>query len=138
VSEIGALKADSKSDPETAMEIERARRRLIARIEASEASAVAALSAYDNAFYGLVRRNEPGVFRDFLLASPRMFMTLGIAVGGLSHITSYWRYRFADGAPLDDSGLEALEIIREFEASLPAVRDAHGASGLRHDDLETI
>jgi hypothetical protein len=132
--EIGHLKDDAKGDPETAMEIERAKRRLLARMEASEKCAVKALGVYDNAFYGLVRHNEPSVFRDFLLASPRMFLTLGEAVGGLSHITSYWKYRFPEGSPLDASGLEALEIIREFEASLPDVR---ASARLMEDDFET-
>lgn len=134
--EIGHLKADAKGDSETATEIERAKRRLLAKIEATESSAVKALGVYDSAFYGLVRHNEPSVFRDFLLASPRMFMKLGEAVGGLSHITSYWRYRFPEGAPLNASGLEALEIIHEFEASLPAVRAEHSAGSWPQDDLE--
>lgn len=137
VREIAHLKDDAKGDPETTMEIERAKRRLLARIEASERSAVQALGIYDEAFYGLVRRNEPSVFRNFLLASPRMFLTLGEAVGGLSHITSYWRYRFPDGSPLDASGLEALEIIREFEASLPAVRPERSSARSLEDDFET-
>lgn len=134
--EISHLKADSKGDSEAATEIERAKRRLFARIAATESSAVQALNVYDNAFHGLVRRNEPSVFRDFLLASPRMFMKLGEAVGGLSHITSYWRYRFPDGAPLNASGLEVLEILQEFEASLPAVRAEQASAGWPQDDLE--
>src|SRR5204863_3214562 len=109
----------------------------LARMEASEKSAVDALGVYDNAFYGLVRHNEPSVFRDFLLASPRMFLTLGEAVGGLSHITSYWRYRFPDGSPLDANGLEALEIIREFEASLPTIHAGRGSARVMEGDFET-
>lgn len=135
--EIGQLKADAKGQAEIAMEIERAKRRLLARIEATEASAMEALGVYDSAFFGLVRHNEPSVFRDFLLASPRMFMKLGEAVGGLSHITSYWRYRFPDGAPLNAGGVEALEIIHEFEASLPAVRAEQSLAGWPQDDLKT-
>jgi hypothetical protein len=120
--EIGQLKAETKGDPGTATEFDKAKRRLMSRIGDSETSAVEALRTYDDAFHGLVRRNEPSVFRDFLLSSPQMFLTLGEALGALSHIISYWSYRFPDGAPLSASGLEALEIIREFEATLPAVR----------------
>ena len=126
MTEIRQLRADAKGDAGTATEIERAKGRLLGQMQASELSAVKALAAYDDAFHGLVRRNEPGVFRDFLLASPGMFLTLGEAVGGLSHITSYWSYRFPDGVALTASGAEALEIIREFESSIPATTTARG------------
>lgn len=121
IREIGDMTPENRSDMATAAEVTRGKGRLLAKIEASERSAVKALSIYDNAFWSLVRHNQPSAFRDFLLESPRMFMSLGEAVGGLSHITSYWTYRFPKGAPLLANAEEMLEILQEFEGSLPPV-----------------
>jgi hypothetical protein len=102
----------------TTAEITRGKTRLIARIRQSEGAALEALRTYDGAFWALVREGNPAAFRDFLLRSPRMFVGLGAAVGGLSHIVSYWSYRFPEGAPLTAAADEVLEILHEFEASL--------------------
>ena len=37
---------------------------------------------------------SPKTFRDFLLSAPYMFLELGEKMGAISHIVSFWRYRF--------------------------------------------
>jgi hypothetical protein len=116
--DVAEVKPSSKVDFATTAEVNRGKSRLIKRMQQSEAAALEALRTYDEAFWGLVRENNPAAFRDFLLRSPRMFVGLGAAVGGLSHIVSYWSYRFPEGAPLTASADEVLEILHEFESSL--------------------
>ena len=59
-----------------------------------------------------------GAFRDFLVKSPSMFMGLGERIGGVSHIASFWRYRFPQGSILGASVEELMDILQDFEASL--------------------
>lgn len=101
-------------------EIVRAKTRLANRIDESERSAQRALQVYDDAYGRLIGHDDAGAFRDFLIESPRMFLSLGEAVGGVSHVTSYWNYRFAKGAPVTASAIELLDTLHEFEAALPA------------------
>ena len=104
---------------ETKVEIARAKTRLLDRIEQAEHEALEALKLYDKAFGGLINQNDPAGFRDFLLTSPGMFVALGECVGGISHIVSYWAYRYPKGPPPVALADEILEIYQEFENSLP-------------------
>ena len=54
------------------------------------------------AFADLVANQSPKTFRDFLLCAPYMFLELGEKLGAISHIVSFWRYRFPAGAPPND------------------------------------
>ena len=56
-----------------------------------------ALAVYDSSFNDLVEHQTPKTFRDFLLSAPYMFLELGEKLGAISHIVSFWRYRFPPG-----------------------------------------
>jgi hypothetical protein len=127
-SQVRMLRASSDCDHDQQIEIQRSKARLIGRIDRSEQAATAALQMYDAAFLNLVRDSNPLGFRDFLLRSPGMFLSLGACVGGVSHITSYWNYRFKDGAPGPMSTAELMDILSEFHASLPAQQDFPAAA----------
>ena len=47
-----------------------------------------------------------------------MFTMLGERIGAISHIASFWRYRFPDGCDHGIPPLELVEIVQDFEASL--------------------
>ncbi|WP_304167872.1 hypothetical protein [Phenylobacterium aquaticum] len=81
-------------------------------------SVTQALAVYDDAFRDLTVNGEPRAFREFLIRAPAMFLSLGEKMGALGHIASFWRYRFPDGDPLKAPGVEAHEILRDFELSL--------------------
>jgi hypothetical protein len=57
-------------------------------------------------------------FRDFLLKSPEMFITLGERTGMVSHIASFWRYRFPKGRPLKVELDELFDILQDFHLGL--------------------
>ena len=103
---------------ELGTEIMRAKTRLARRITEAERSARHALDIYDDAYGRLVRQDDVMAFRDFLIGSPSMFLRLGEAVGGVSHVTSYWNYRFPPGAPINASASDLLDTLVEFEGSL--------------------
>jgi hypothetical protein len=75
------------------------------------------LAVYDSAYLSLTSKGEPLEFRDFLLKAPRLFNDLGERLGGIEHITSFWRYRFAkEGATITPD--ELVDLFQDFESSL--------------------
>ncbi|MBS0361351.1 MAG: hypothetical protein JSR98_08220 [Proteobacteria bacterium] len=76
------------------------------------------LQVYDDAFGELTQAGNPMAFRNFLLKSPEMFITLGERTGMVSHIASFWRYRFPKGRPLKVELDELFEILQDFHQGL--------------------
>ena len=82
---------------------------------------------YDESFAGLIASSAPKTFRDFLLSAPFLFLELGEKMGAISHIVSFWRYRFPQGQPaLADA--EELGVIFQDFASGFAERSKEAAS----------
>ena len=85
------------------------------------------LRLYDNVFDELTQEGNATAFRDFLLKSPDMLIALGEGAGIVSHIASFWRYRFPKGKPLEAMVSELLDILQDFEAGLGAEPSAMAA-----------
>ena len=99
----------------------RARTRLEAAISQAVDGVNGMLSVYDKAFASLTQDGQPTAFRDFLLAAPEMFMSLGEQSGAVQHILSFWRYRFPLGRRVSVSPDELMEIFLDFEDGLLCV-----------------
>jgi hypothetical protein len=76
------------------------------------------LSLYNDAFRDLVDHGNAAAFRKFLLDAPALFVELGHRMGVVSHIASYWAYRFRPGAPLQAEVGEFIDLLQEFDLSL--------------------
>jgi len=87
-----------------------------ARLNADEIRRI--IGVYDTAYAGLVERHNPKLFREFLLSAPKLFLDIGDRMGGMSHITSFWNYRFPVGAPRVADAGELLAIFEDFTKSL--------------------
>ena len=98
--------------------IEEAQQRLQAAIAQHRREAVETLQVYDRAFQDLTVKGRPVAFREFLVQAPGMFMTLGERIGAISHIASFWRYRFPSPTGEPVFADEFAEILQDFEASL--------------------
>jgi hypothetical protein len=72
------------------------------------------LTIYDESFAGLIASNSPKTFRDFLLSAPYMFLELGEKMGAISHIVSFWRYRFPKERPAAIDTEELGTIFQDF------------------------
>lgn len=116
--ELRRVRVMGKRDPETMRYLHQARRRLELTIQDQRREAIEALMVYDAAFRDLTENGKPAAFREFLIKAPGMFMMLGERIGAISHIASFWRYRFPrpdhDGVMVT----ELAEILQDFEASL--------------------
>jgi hypothetical protein len=78
------------------------------------------IGIYDNAYAGLIDRQDPKLFREFLLGAPKLFLDIGDKMGAITHITSFWNYRFPAGAPRVADASELLTIFQDFTKGLVA------------------
>ena len=72
------------------------------------------LAIYDNSFRDLVEKQTPKTFRDFLMSAPHLFLELGEKLGAISHIVTFWRYRFPKDAPTNIDADELSVIFHDF------------------------
>ena len=118
VTEIGRLQVLGAHGAEAAGLIATARSRLQATIQTRSTEARNLIRRYDQAFVRLTRNADTRTFREFLLASPGLFLELGERTGVLSHVASFWRFRFpVDSVPAAQVE-EVIDLFQEFEASL--------------------
>lgn len=116
--EIRTLAVTGPRDMEMNRYLDGARKRLQSSIVAQRKEVLIALQVYDDAFQDLTSNGNPKAFREFLLRAPEMFLSLGEKIGGISHIVSFWRYRFPKGKPPVATIDDAVNILQDFEASL--------------------
>jgi hypothetical protein len=116
--EIGRIAVTGQRDAETSRYLEEARRRLQGGVMVERTAILRTLRIYDDAFDSLVDNGRPQAFRDFLLRAPELFLSLGERVGVISHISSFWRYRFPEGEALTAHIDEAVDIFMDFETGL--------------------
>jgi hypothetical protein len=105
-------------ESETVRYVESATQRLGATVARYRREVTQTLMVYDRAYHELTVNGRPSAFRDFLVQAPEMFASLGERIGGISHVASFWRYRFPENAPLSTSFEEMMDILQDFEASL--------------------
>lgn len=117
-SELVKVRVLGSVDPETASEIKAMRQRLHHKMERQVKAVTAHLGVYDEVFLRLTSEGDALAFRDFLLKSPEMFLSLGEGCGLVSHIATYWRYQFPAGRPLAANASELMDVLQDFEASL--------------------
>ena len=80
------------------------------------------LKVYDAAYDALFRDDEAQTFRDFLLSAPHLFIDLGEKMGVISHIVSFWNYRFPDKASLSVDAEELSAIFQDFNSGFLPVQ----------------
>jgi hypothetical protein len=99
------------------------RRNIIEKVRDSGKEVNKVLEVYDTSFQDLVANQAPKTFRDFLLSAPYMFLDLGEKMGGISHIVSFWRYRFPPGAPVLIDAEELAIIFQDFASGFNEKKD---------------
>jgi hypothetical protein len=114
ISELTEVKIVGPRDNELLREVKDIGQRVNSRIMGQVKKVRDTLQVYDDAFAELTQAGNPMAFRDFLLKSPEMFITLGERTGMVSHIASFWRYRFPKGKPLQAELDELFDILQDF------------------------
>ena len=112
--QISAIRPNGPMTPEQRLFLQDSRRTVIQMVRDNGEHVAKALSVYDSSFADLVAHQAPKTFRDFLLSAPHMFLELGEKLGAISHIVSFWRYRFPPGGPGLVDGEELSAIFQDF------------------------
>jgi hypothetical protein len=118
ISELTEIKVVGPRDAEMLNQVKEVGARVNQAILAQVRQVRSTLQVYDDAFSGLTHAGNPMAFRDFLLKSPDMFLSLGERTGMVSHIASFWRYRFPKGRPLRVELDELFDILQDFHHGL--------------------
>ena len=118
ISELTEVKIVGPRDNELLREVKDIGQRVNSRIMGQVKKVRDTLQVYDDAFAELTQAGNPMAFRDFLLKSPEMFITLGERTGMVSHIASFWRYRFPKGRPLQAELDELFDILQDVHHGL--------------------
>jgi len=116
IAELRAMKAGGALSPEYATYIGASKTRIIDCVRQTGVDVSNALRVYDKAYARLIEHGDPGAFRDFLLGAPAMFLSIGEKMGAISHISSFWRYRFPRGHSGRADAEELVTIFQDFEA----------------------
>jgi hypothetical protein len=114
--EINAIQPVGAITPEQKVYLSSARRSIIEMLRDNGNHVNKALSVYDSSFADLVKNQAPKTFRDFLLSAPFMFLELGEKLGAISHIVSFWRYRFPQGGKINIDAEELSAIFQDFSS----------------------
>ena len=118
ISELTAIKVVGPRDAEMLYQVKDVGARVNQAILGQVRKVRVTLQVYDDAFAELTQAGNPVAFRNFLLKSPEMFITLGERTGMVSHIASFWRYRFPKGRPLKVELDELFDILQDFHQGL--------------------
>jgi hypothetical protein len=118
ISELSEIKVVGPRDYEMLTQVKDIGQRVNQAVLGQVRKVRTSLQIYDDAFNELTQAGNPMAFRDFLLKSPEMFITLGERTGMVSHIASFWRYRFPKGRPLRVELDELFDILQDFHQGL--------------------
>jgi hypothetical protein len=125
ISELSEIKVVGPKDYETLNQVRAVGARVNQAILGQIKKVRVTLQIYDEAFDQLTRAGNPMAFRDFLLKSPNMFISLGERTGMVSHIASFWRYRFPKDRPLRVELDELFDILQDFHTGLGEENKEH-------------
>ncbi|HUJ47794.1 MAG TPA: hypothetical protein VLV55_11730 [Rhizomicrobium sp.] len=113
---IQDLKPKGMPTPDDAEYILFARRRIAEAMKLAGSDVGRLLKVYETAYGDLIERGKPKSFRDFLLSAPNLFLELGEKMAAISHVVSFWKYRFQrKDAPRADPD-ELVAILQDFES----------------------
>jgi len=62
------------------------------------------------------------------MSAPKLFLDIGDKMGAISHITSFWNYRFPAGAPRAAEAGELIAIFQDFSRGLAPTHCSAGAT----------
>ena len=111
---MGPISRDQKID------LDAARQRILSGAKLNSNGVRKLLQVYEDAYDSLLCGRDPRQFRKFLLDAPALFLDIGEKMGALSHITSFWNYRFPVGAPRAAHADELIVIFQDFSRGIAA------------------
>jgi hypothetical protein len=126
--EIKGIQPVGPADVDQRAYLTAARDKIIAMVRDYGQHISKVLNIYDESFAGLVASQSPKTFRDFLLSAPYMFLELGEKMGAISHIVSFWRYRFPKDQQAVVDAEELAAIFQDFASGFAERMQKEGSA----------
>jgi hypothetical protein len=123
--EVRAITPIGKVDPELNRFFDESKTRILQGAKFNSDRVRKILAVYDTAYANLIEHHDPGQFRKFLLTAPELFLEIGEKMGSMTHLTSFWQYRFPAGSPKSTEAAELMGIFEDFTRNFS--RDALAA-----------
>ena len=76
------------------------------------------LNAYHAEFRTFVEKGDPAALKTFMAKAPTLFVEMGEDIGRLQHVSSFWRFWTKGKRVTSMSGMEAFNLLPDFEAAL--------------------
>lgn len=118
-----SIRVKGGMDPEAAKRITAIKRAIKVAVVENRQVIQNTIGVYDTAFNRLIEHQDPAAFRSFLLSAPSLFVDIGERIGVLSHITTFWRYRFPRSAVQAADEEELTILFSDFAQSLGLGKD---------------
>ena len=115
--DINTIRTVGKVNSEQVAYLAAARRALVIGVKGHSDDVRRLIDVYDSAYSQLVGKQDPKTFREFLLNAPSLFLEMGEKIGAMSHITSFWQYRFPDSGSKGADVDELMMIFQDFTQS---------------------
>ncbi len=112
------IRITGNADLETKRAINEYREEMAAGIRKVALECRNLVQLYDRAFSDLVEKAHATAFRKFLLSSPKLFLELGTMMGIVSHIISFWNFRFPSLEYGEIDGNDYQILLKDFCQSL--------------------
>jgi hypothetical protein len=120
--ELRNIRPNNIQSIEAGLYITDAKKRIADSVRTAGQDVAVSLKTYDTAYDQLVANSNPKAFREFLLSAPQMFLDLGEKIGAISHIASFWRFRFPRDQAARIDAEELIAIFQDFETSFGIVQ----------------
>jgi hypothetical protein len=115
--DVKAIRPNGKAEQEQTVYLGEARNAILRGAKASSDAVRKVIAIYDDAYASLIERQDPKMFREFLLSAPALFLEIGEKMGAMSHVSSFWQYRFPANAPKSADAEELVTIFQDFVKS---------------------
>jgi hypothetical protein len=116
--------------PPAALFVARASTQLESMITSSERRIAEMFKAYDDVFEALTEQRSPEPFRRFLIDGPGLFAQLGVSMGRLEQLISFWSHQFPERNTRRLSPEVVTVGLRNLVSALGL--KSHGAAGASH------
>jgi hypothetical protein len=116
--DIKKIRPNGKIDSESAAHMAAVKQALMHGVKTNSSEVRRVLGVYDDAYSNLIDHKDPKKFREFLLSAPSLFVEIGEKIGAMSHVSSFWRYRFPEGTPRVADAEELITLFIDFAQSM--------------------
>ena len=117
---VGQLKALRLNNPtpRDQEDLEEMKERILIALEDALRRIKTSLSVYDVSYEKMVNSQHPIAFQKFLLSAPDAFEAIGDALSKVSHIATFWEFRFSNQSRIVLDYTDAIDILEEFANQL--------------------